>query len=80
MLPDQLGRPEAEVSEDSVLSCRASWGFSGPRLSNAARYDASLGALEARLASIITSCRRPTLATEFQTAEPPENSGRFSGT
>ncbi len=44
---------------DSGLSRLASWAFSGPRVFNAARYDASLGALGPPVGPIITSCRRP---------------------
>lgn len=77
MLPDLLGRLDAEVSEDSGPSCRPSWAFSGPRVSNATRHNASLVAPQGPFGPHHRVMPPPTLATEFQTAEPPENSGLF---
>jgi hypothetical protein len=76
-----LERPmlaHAGVSDDLALGYRASSGFSEAHSFEPSRHISEIGHPRLKPDAIIAVNCRPSPTTQFQTAESPRNSGRFS--
>jgi len=67
----------SEVSDDQGSERRAATRFSAPHLSDEPRQLAPSGRIEAAQGSSLPLSDARNVAGQIQTAEPPENSGRF---
>jgi hypothetical protein len=78
MLLERPMKARVGVSDDLALGYRASSGFSEACFFDPSGHIALIGHPKPKRDDIIPVSRRHSRTTQFQTAESPQNSGRFT--